>query len=198
MILINLLPHRQMARKKRKDAFNIHVALSVGVGLLLAGGIYMLYQALIEAQQERNNLLRSEIATLEGRIKEITEIEAEIAALKARQQSVEDLQSNRNLPVYLLNELVLQLPDGVFITSLKQSGMSVSLEGTAQSNQRISDTLRNLAEGSPWFAKPELLEIVAGSIDISAKDKRPVSAFKMRFQLQRPGGAAQNGNASRG
>jgi len=199
MILINLLPHRQMARKKRKDAFNIHVALSVGAGLLVAGGIYMLYQALIEAQQGRNNLLRSEIATLEGRIKEITEIEAEIAALKARQQSVEDLQSNRNLPVHLLNELVLQLPDGVFITSLKQSGMSVALEGTAQSNQRISDALRNLAEGSPWFAKPELLEIVADSIDISAKDKRPVAAFKMRFQLQRPtGGAAQNGNASRG
>jgi len=198
MILINLLPHRQMARKKRKDAFNIHVVLSVAAGLLVAGGIYMLYQMLIEAQQDRNNLLRSEIATLEGRIKEITEIEAEIAALKARQQSVQDLQSNRNLPVYLLNELVLQLPDGVFITALKQSGMSVALEGTAQSNQRISDTLRNLAEGSPWFAKPELLEIVAGEIDISSKEKRPVSTFKLRFQLQRPDGAAAGGNASRG
>jgi len=199
MILINLLPHRQMARKKRKDAFTVHVALSVGAGLLIAGGIYMLYQMLIEAQQDRNSMLRSEIATLEGRIKEITEIEAEIAALKARQQSVQDLQSNRNLPVHLLNELVLQLPDGVFITALKQSGMSVSLEGTAQSNQRISDTLRNLAEGSPWFAKPELLEIVAGEIDISSKEKRPVSTFKLRFQLQRPADDARaGGNASRG
>jgi len=185
MILINLLPHRQMARKKRQDTFNAHMAVAFGVGLLIAGGIYMLYQALIDAQQDRNGVLRSEIAALEVRIKEITEIEAEIAALKARQQSVEDLQANRNLPVYLLNELVLQLPDGVFITALKQEGTTVSLEGTAQSNQRIADTLHNLAEGSPWFTQPELQEIVSQTIDVSAKEKRPVAAFKLRFQLNR-------------
>jgi len=191
MILINLLPHRQMARKKRKEAFNAHMALAFGVGLLMAGGIYMLYQALIDAQQGRNEMLRGEIAALEVRIKEIAEIEAEIAALKARQQSVEDLQANRNLPVYLLNELVLQLPDGVFITALRQEGTTVSLEGTAQSNQRIADTLHNLAEGSPWFTKPELQEIVAQTIDVSAKEKRPVAAFKLRFQLDRNAGAQQ-------
>ncbi|MCZ7153876.1 PilN domain-containing protein, partial [Salmonella enterica] len=83
----------------------------------------------------------------------------EITALRARQKAVEDLQSDRNLPVHMLNELVAQLPDGVYLSSIKQEGLVVTMQGTAQSNERVSEMLRNLSEGTPWISKPELAEI---------------------------------------
>ena len=110
-------------------------------------------------------------------------IEDEIAALKARQKAVEDLQSDRNSQVYLLNELAQQLPDGVYVTSMKQEGNSVLLQGVAQSNQRVSEVLSNFSSGSKWFAKPELVEIQAGTVNLSPRDQRRVSNFSMRFQL---------------
>lgn len=185
MILINLLPHREAAKKRRKEAFQIGLVLSAVAGLLIAGLIYWYFQAMIEGQQDRNNLLRSEIKTLEVQIKEIEGLEAEITALRARQKAVEDLQSDRNLPVHMLNELVKQLPDGVYISSIKQDGLVVTMQGTAQSNERISEMLRNLTEGSPWFSKPELQEIVAKTVDVTAKDKRRAAAFTLRFNLTR-------------
>ena len=185
MILINLLPHREAAKKRRKEAFQIGLVLSAVAGLLIAGLIYWYFQAMIEGQQDRNNLLRSEIKTLEVQIKEIEGLEAEITALRARQKAVEDLQSDRNLPVHMLNELVKQLPDGVYISSIKQDGLVVTMQGTAQSNERISEMLRNLTEGSPWFSKPELQEIVAKTVDVTAKDKRRAAAFTLRFNLAR-------------
>ena len=120
MILINLLPHREAARKRRRDAFNVTLGLALLVGLVIAGLIYLWYQAQISDQQGRNTYLQGEISKLETQIKEIANIEAEIAALKARQSAVENLQADRNLQVHLLNELVKQLPDGTYITSLKQ------------------------------------------------------------------------------
>ena len=185
MILINLLPHREAAKKRRKEAFQIGLVISAVAGLLIAGLIYWYFQAMIEGQQDRNNLLRSEIKTLEVQIKEIEGLEAEITALRARQKAVEDLQSDRNLPVHMLNELVKQLPDGVYISSIKQDGLVVTMQGTAQSNERISEMLRNLTEGSPWFSKPELQEIVAKTVDVTAKDKRRAAAFTLRFNLTR-------------
>jgi type IV pilus assembly protein PilN len=185
VILINLLPHREAAKKRRKEAFQIGLVLSAVAGLLIAGLIYWYFQAMIEGQQDRNNLLRSEIKTLEVQIKEIEGLEAEITALRARQKAVEDLQSDRNLPVHMLNELVKQLPDGVYISSIKQDGLVVTMQGTAQSNERISEMLRNLTEGSPWFSKPELQEIVAKTVDVTAKDKRRAAAFTLRFNLTR-------------
>jgi type IV pilus assembly protein PilN len=108
-------------------------------------------------------LLRPEIKKLEGQIKDIATLQEEIAALRARQQAVEDLQADRNLPVHLLNELVRQLPDGVYLTSMKQDNQTVTLTGVAQSNERVSELLRNLGNNSPWLTKPELVEIVAGN-----------------------------------
>ena len=122
---------------------------------------------------------------LENQIKEIATIEEEIAALRARQKAVEDLQSDRNLPVHLLSELVKQLPDGVYITSLKQADRVVTMQGMAQSNERVSEMLRNLANNTPWLSKPELVEIVANNVALTPRDQRRVSAFNLRFQLMR-------------
>ncbi|MEG0150381.1 MULTISPECIES: PilN domain-containing protein [unclassified Comamonas] len=185
MILINLLPHREAAKKRRKEAFQVNMVLAALAGLLVAGLIYWTFQAMIENQQNKNNLLRSEITTLEAQIKEIAGLEGEITALRARQKAVEDLQSDRNLPVHMLNELVRQLPDGVYITSIKQEGLIVTMQGTAQSNERISEMLRNLSEGTPWFSKPELQEIVAKTVDVTPKEKRRAAAFTLRFNLTR-------------
>lgn len=185
MILINLLPHREEARKRKREAFQAIMVASALAGLAIAGIIYWWFQAMITDQQTRNNFLRSEIQVLEGQIKEIASIEDEIAALQARQKAVEDLQSDRNLPVHLLNELVMQLPDGVYVTSLKQSDQVITMQGMAQSNERISEMLRNLSNNTPWFSKPELVEIVAANVALSPKDQRRVASFNLRFHLMR-------------
>lgn len=185
MILINLLPHREAARKRRREAFQATMVASALVGLVIAGVIYWWFQMMIEEQQAKNTFLQSEIKVLEGQIKEIATIEEEIAALRARQKAVEDLQSDRNLPVHLLSELVRQLPDGVYITTLKQTNQTVAMQGMAQSNERVSEMLRNLSNNTPWLSKPELVEIVASNVALSPRDQRRVSAFNLRFQLMR-------------
>lgn len=185
MILINLLPHREAARKQRRDAFNVSVGVSFLIGGLIAGMIYMWFQGRISDQQDRNNLLTSEITRLEGQIKDIAGLEAEIAALRARQQAVEDLQADRNVPVHLMTELVKQFPDGVYITSMRQDRQSVQLQGVAQSNERVSELLRNLSSGTPWFSRPELVEIVAGTVTLAPRDVKRVSNFTVRVQLTR-------------
>lgn len=191
MILINLLPHREAARKRRRDIFNVSLVASALLGGLIAGGVFLWYQAAISVQQGANMVLDTEIKRLEGQIKEIAGLEAEIAALRARQQAVEDLQSDRNLPVYLLTELTKQLPDGVFVRQMLQAGQVVTISGSAQSNERVSELLRNIANNTQWFAKPDLVEIVAGSANVSAKDQRRVSNFVMRFKLLRASEVAQ-------
>ncbi|OGB48713.1 MAG: fimbrial protein [Burkholderiales bacterium RIFCSPLOWO2_12_FULL_65_40] len=185
MILINLLPHREAARKRRRETFQATMVVSALMGLVIAGIIYWWFQTMIEDQQAKNAFLRSEIKVLEGQIKEIATIEEEIAALRARQKAVEDLQSDRNLPVHLLSELVRQLPDGVYITTLKQTNQTVAMQGMAQSNERVSEMLRNLSNNTPWLSKPELVEIVASNVALSPRDQRRVSAFNLRFQLMR-------------
>lgn len=185
MILINLLPHREAARKRRRDAFNVALGTSALLGGLIAGLIFLWYQAEIESQQDRNQLLQTEIKQFDAQIKDIAGLEAEIAALRARQQAVEDLQADRNLPVHLLTELVTQLPDGVYIASMRQENQSVTLQGVAQSNERVSELLRNLANNTPWFTKPELVEIVAGSVNLSPREQRRVANFTIRVRLVR-------------
>ena len=185
MILINLLPHREAARKRRRETFQAIMVASALAGLVIAGLIYWWFQMQITDQQDKNNFLRGEIQVLEKQIKEIATIEEEIAALQARQKAVEDLQSDRNLPVHLLNELVKQLPDGVYVTSLKQADQVVTMQGMAQSNERVSEMLRNLTNNTPWFSKPELVEIIAANVSLSPKDQRRVASFNLRFRLVR-------------
>jgi type IV pilus assembly protein PilN len=185
VILINLLPHREVARKLKRDLFNLSLGVSALLGGLLAGIIFLWYQAQITGQQEKNQLLQTEITQFDNQIKDIAGLETEIAALRARQQAVEDLQADRNLPVHLLTELVKQLPDGIYISSMRQEIQSVTLQGVAQSNERVSELLRNLGNNTPWFSKPELIEIVAGSVTLPPKDVRRVSNFTIRVRLVR-------------
>lgn len=185
MILINLLPHREIARKLRRDQFNVNLVGTVLLGCLIAALIYLWYQSQITGQQDRNRMLQSAITQFDLQIKDIAGLEGEIAALRARQQAVEDLQADRNLPVHLLTELVTQLPDGVYINSMRQENQMVSLQGVAQSSERVSELLRNLANNTPWFSKPELVEIVAGSVNLSPRDARRVANFTIRVNLVR-------------
>ena len=184
MILINLLPHREAARKRRREAFFATLGVSAIMGGVIAGGIFLWYAAQISNQQTKNVVLQTEIKRLEGQIKDIATLQEEIAALRARQQAVEDLQADRNLPVHLLNEMVRQLPDGVFVTSLKQENQMVSIQGVAQSNERVSELLRNLSNNSPWLTKPELIEIVSGTVPLG-KEQRRVANFQMKVRLLR-------------
>ena len=185
MILINLLPHREAARKRRKEIFFITLGLAALAGVLICGVMYSWYLTQIEGQRGRNTFLTAEITRLDAQIKDIASLQAEITSLKARQNAVEDLQGNRNLPGYLLSELVKQLPDGVYITSLKQENQTVLITGVAQSNERVSELLRNFANNSPWLSKPELVEITAGTVALSQRDLRRVSNFSMRVEIQR-------------
>ena len=185
MILINLLPHREAARKRRREAFFATLGLAAIAGLLISGAVYSWYLTQIETQRGKNLFLKTEITLLEGQIKEISTLQAEIAALRARQNAVEDLQGNRNLPVYLLTELVKQLPDGVYINSMKQDNQSVQITGIAQSNERVSELLRNFSNNSPFLSKPELIEITAGSVALTPRDQRRVANFSMRVALKR-------------
>lgn len=194
MILINLLPHREAARERRKREFNVAAVAAVLLGGLIAGAIYLAYQAQISLQEGRNRLLSAEITKLDEEIKEISNLQAEIEALAARQKAVEDLQSDRNLPVHMLNELVRFSPEGVYLTSLKQDNLSVTLQGMAQSNERVSDLLRRLSNESQWVKSPELVEIVATLVPLTPKEQRRVYKFTVKALLARPQVASDAGS----
>lgn len=185
MILVNLLPHREAARKRRREVFFAALGVAALIGGLICGAVYSWYLAQIEIQRGKNNFLKTEITRLEGQIKDIATLQAEIAALRARQNAVEDLQGNRNMPVYLLSELVKQLPDGVYINTMRQDNQTVLITGVAQSNERVSELLRNLSNNSAWLTRPELIEITAGTVALSQRDQRRVSNFSMRIGVKR-------------
>ncbi len=195
MILINLLPHREAARKRKREAFNLLMGAAALLGGLVAGTIFLYYQAQLADQQQKINVLQAENKKLDGQIKDIAGLRAEITALRARQQAVEDLQSDRNLPVHLLNELVKQLPDGVFIRTMRQENQSVTLQGVAQSNERISELLRNLANNTPWLSRPDLVEIVSDTVALGPKDQRRVAKFNIRVRLMRTSEAQKAASA---
>ena len=185
MILINLLPHREAARKRQQERFYATLGFSVLLGVLICIGIYSWYVAKIDAQRGKNAFLTAEIKRLDIQIKDIATLQAEITALKARQNAVEDLQGNRNLPVDLLTELVRQLPDGVYINSMKQENQTILITGVAQSNERVSELLRNISNNSATLTKPDLVEITATTIALTPRDQRRVSNFSMRLGLKR-------------
>jgi type IV pilus assembly protein PilN len=187
MILINLLPHREATRKKQKEQFFSQLAMSALLGGIICGAVYTWYQGRIAEQQERNAFLQKEAARLDAEIKDIASLQAEIASLRARQTAVENLQADRNMPVHLS-----ELPDGIYLRSLKQENQSVLLTGVAQSQERVSDLLRGLSTKTKWLIKPELVEIVAANASVSSREQRRVSNFTIRATLNRPTGAAAN------
>ena len=196
MILINLLPHREAARKHQKERFYVTLGFSVLLGILICIGIYSWYVAKIDIQRGKNAFLSIEIKRLENQIKDIATLQAEITALKARQNAVEDLQGNRNLPVDLLTELVRQLPDGVYINSMKQENQTILITGVAQSNERVSELLRNISNNSATLTKPDLVEITATTIALTPRDQRRVSNFSMRLGLKKVSDLKSNSDKS--
>jgi type IV pilus assembly protein PilN len=192
VILINLLPHREAKRRQRKQAFYVGVGLSVAVGLAVAGVWYLVLQQLMANQQARNQFLKDEIARLDLQIKDIASLRAEIDALKARQKAVEDLQTDRNTPVRLLDDLVKQAPEGVYITNIKQTGYQVQFSGVAQSNERVSELLRNLLYNAAWLEQPELIEIRSINVPVSAgsRETRRLFDYQLRVRIKQPAAPA--------
>ncbi len=181
MIRINLLPHREQKRQARQRQF---VSLSIGLAILGLAVVLLVHVILgtqIENQQSRNALLKTEIGKLDEQIKEIDKLREQTQALLARKQVVETLQSNRTEAVHLLDQMVRQLPDGIYLKSLRQSGAKVTLVGYAQSNARVSTLMRNI-ESSPWLTQPELVEIKSVPSPIN-KDLR-VSEFTLNVQMK--------------
>ena len=184
MIRINLLPHREAKRKQKQAAFIALMALGglVGVALVLLVGAYNASR--IATQNERNLVLKNANAELDKKIGKIASLKAEIEALKARQQAVEDLQGDRNQPVYLLDELVRQTPDGVYLKGFKQDGQRVMLNGYAQSQERVAELLRNLSGNSPWLERPDLTEVRAATL-AQSKTGRKVVEFTLNVAIKR-------------
>lgn len=198
MILINLLPHREEKRQRRKVAFFAGLGVAAAVGLAAVGLWYVVVQQLTAVQQERNAFLTAEIKKLEVQIKDIATLRAEIESLKARQKAVEDLQIDRNVPVHILNELVKQTPEGIYFKTIKQEGQGLSVTGIAQTQERISELLRNTAYNSEWLVKPELIESKAAAANAQNKDVRQLFDFGMRVVVKRPQEAAAAANAASG
>ena len=179
MARINLLPHREERRKRARQHFFVIGGGTAVVGALIVVAMHGFYAAKIDTQGERNRFLRSEVAKLDKEIAEINKLRDEIQALLARKQVIETLQADRAQTVHLLDELVRQMPEGVYLKSVTQKGLSVNVLGYAQSNARVSTLMRNI-ESSPWLANPGLVEVKAATVE-----KRRVAEFNLNFQLKR-------------
>jgi type IV pilus assembly protein PilN len=186
VILINLLPHREERRQRRKVAYFAGLGVAAAAGLAVVGLWYLVVQQLTSAQQARNEFLSGEIKKLEVQIKDIATLRGEIESLKARQKAVEDLQLDRNVPVHLLNELVKQTPEGIYFKTIKQDGQALTVAGIAQTQERISELLRNTAYSSEWLVKPELVESKAATAQAANKEQRQLFEFSMRLSVKRP------------
>ena len=178
MIRINLLPWREARRKAARQHLGVLGAMVAVLGLLIVGAVHLTIAGYISAQSERNEYLKRENTRLDKEIEEIKKLRAEIAALLARKQIIERLQADRAQAVYLLQELVQQVPDGIYLKAIRQTGLKVNLSGYAQSNARVSTLMRNFS-GSPYLENPELVEIKA----VYLGNKR-VSEFNMNVSLK--------------
>jgi type IV pilus assembly protein PilN len=185
MTRINLLPHREIRRKQRKKEFFSMLLLAAIVGAMIVLGIGAVIAGQVSSQEQRNHFIKDEIAKLDEQIKEIATLKQEIEGLKARQVAVEDLQSDRNQPVYLMDELVRQVPEGVYLRAFKQEGQRVVMNGYAQSNERVSELLRNLSNSSPWLERPDLIEIRSTGLG-QGRDAKKVFDFTINVGIKRP------------
>lgn len=180
MVRLNLLPWRDARRQRLKRLFVIYGLAALLATLGAAGASYLVIDGLILAQESRNAFLTAEIANLDRKIKEIKEIEKKKADLLARLDIIQELQQIRPEVVHLFDEIVTAIPDGVFLTGIKQSGRNVVLQGRAQSYGRISDLMRNI-KASAWITNPTLT-----IIKDQEKSDRGLSQFELQFQQQRP------------
>ena len=193
MILINLLPYREERRKRRKAAFFAGMGLAALVGAGIVVAVYLLLQFLTSEQQSRNQYIQNEITRLEAQIKDIANLKSEIESLKSRQRAVEDLQTDRNTPVQLLNDLARLAPEGVYLTAIRQDNKVVTVSGIAQTNERVSEFLRNVSRGSEWLEKPDLIEVKLANVSTNNRDQRRLLDFSMKVSIKAPPQDAASG-----
>jgi type IV pilus assembly protein PilN len=190
-VRINLLPHREERRARARQHFAVLAGLTAALGAVIVGAGYLYIDGMVQSQNDRNAFLKGEIAKLDKEIAEIKKLKDEIAALLARKQIIETLQADRAQTVHLMDQLVRQMPEGVYLKAVKQRGQAINLSGYSQSNARVSTLMRNI-ESSPWLASPQLIEIKAAKVG-----SKRLSEFTMNLQLKRaqpakaPTGAAK-------
>jgi type IV pilus assembly protein PilN len=194
-IRINLLPHREVRRERRKREFLMLAGLvgAAAVAATFAGGVAI--NQSIAGQEQRNAFISAENAKLDKQIGEIKTLREEIAALRARQQAVENLQSDRTVPVRLFDELVRLSPDGLYLRQLRQDDSRIALVGHAASNERVAELLRNLGERSPWLERPAVGEIkeLAAPAAPGRKEERKVYEFSLNALIRKPSPPAEPG-----
>jgi len=177
-VRINLLPHREEQRKRGRQHFAVLGGLTAALGLVIVGAGFLYISQLIDHQNARNTYLKTQIAKLDKEIAEIKKLKDEIAALLARKQIIETLQADRAQTVHLMDQLVRQMPEGVYLRSVKQRGLGIHLNGYAQSNARVSTLMRNI-ESSPWLTDPTLIEIKASNVA-----KKRLAEFNLTLKLK--------------
>ena len=187
---VNLLPHREARRERQKKIFWFMTGLSVVAGLLMIAVVWTVLQGYISNQESRNEFVRAENRKLDVQIKEIASLRAEIDGLRARQRAVEDLQADRNLPVYLIDEVAKQVPEGIYLRGIKQEDRRVNVSGWAASNERVSEFLRNLQNNSRVLERPELIEIKVAGTGPQGINRR-VFEFSLNFSLKQTPERAQ-------
>ena len=199
---INLLPWREAQRKERKLAFLVALGIAALAAGVTAFAAYLLYGSMIEAQQRRNNQLRAAIRTLDHEIEEINSLESAKQKFIARMEIIEKLQRSRPEIVHVFDEIVHTLPEGVYLTSVKQSGMRLKFEGIAQSSTRVSTFMRNI-DGSQWLRNPELevvqtttgsgpgsaFVLTADQVTTAGADDAAAKAAKVKIRKASAGGA---------
>jgi type IV pilus assembly protein PilN len=190
MIRVNLLPHRELKRAARQRQFTVLLA-GVGIlGLVSVLLVHTVISGMKDVQAGRNTYLTGEITKLDKEIEEIKKLKEQTQALLARKKVVELLQGNRAQVVHLLDQMVRQLPEGIYLKQVKQTGNAINLQGYAQSSARVSTLMRNL-EASPWLEAPELIEIKAATVNgVRANE------FSLNLKLTAPGG--EEGDAKAG
>jgi len=180
MIRINLLPHRELKRAALKRQFTVLAGGTAILGALVVLLVHTAISSRIDTQNGRNDFLKAETAKLDKQIEEIKKLKEQIQELLARKQAVEGLQSNRSIEVHLLDQLVRILPEGVYLSSVKQQGNNISITGYAQSNARVSTLMRNI-ESSVWLQSPQLVVIKAATVN-----NLRASEFAMTMKLVPP------------
>jgi type IV pilus assembly protein PilN len=182
MIRVNLLPHREEKRQRRKQQFAVLAGLTATLALVAGGLVWFLLDQQVTQQQANVAYMKDEIGKLDKQIDEIRKIREETQSLLAKKQVVEGLQSNRSEPVQLLDQLLRQLPEGVFLKAVRQTGTKIRVEGYAQSNARVSALMRNLG-ASPYLENPELVEIKA--VNLNQNPNQRVNEFSMNISIKR-------------
>lgn len=180
MIRINLLPHREVKRAARQRQFNLLMGSVAGLGIAIVVLGYLTLESRQQTQAARNQYLQGEIASLDRDIADIKKLKEQTQSLLARKQAVETLQTNRSGEVHMLDQLVRQLPEGIYLNAIKQTGATINLQGYAQSSARVSTLIRNL-EASPWLESPLLIEIKAATVQ-----KLRANEFNLNVQQTQP------------